>query len=343
MKKAVFFLLIIPVLFWGCSTEVDLLADWKEVPVVYGLIDRSKPKQYVRIQRAFLGPGNALEIAQQRDSIFYSQQLNVLLEELDGSENVLNTWVMQPETIPFQEPGDFYSGPYAVYSANTPLGSITGETFRIRVQYTTDPAKNAESKTALVNDYSFTPVISNASTVQIIRFNSNSRVNVSWRRTNAAYYQVGLKFYYHESYLSGSDVNKVTPEWIFGSYATSEGDVSDINVAYDPNGFYQFLTQHIFEDPNIVSRSGDSISYTVYAGSEELYTYILVNAPSTSVVQDRPTYTNIENGLGIFASRNTIIKQGLKLTNQTLDTLSRGHITCRLKFKDRNGGVLGCQ
>jgi hypothetical protein len=35
----------------------------------------------------------------------------------------------------------------------------------------------------------------------------------------------------------------------------------------------------------------------------ELNTYMQVSSPSTSVNQDKPSYTNIENGLGIFSSR----------------------------------------
>ncbi|MGL5892676.1 MAG: hypothetical protein ACRC3B_22475, partial [Bacteroidia bacterium] len=89
---------------------------------------------------------------------------------------------------------------------------------------------------------------------------------------------------------------------------------------------------------------------TVYAAGEDLYTFMRVNSPSTSIVQERPTFTNImtndpetPTAIGIFSARTRITKRNIQLTQLTQDTLSRGYISCGLKFKDRNGAVLGCQ
>ncbi|MBK8876748.1 MAG: hypothetical protein IPN13_23830 [Bacteroidetes bacterium] len=42
-------------LFSACDNDIDLLAPYKEIGVVYGLINPKDTVQYVRIQRAFLG------------------------------------------------------------------------------------------------------------------------------------------------------------------------------------------------------------------------------------------------------------------------------------------------
>jgi hypothetical protein len=49
----------------------------------------------------------------------------------------------------------------------------------------------------------------------------------------------------------------------------------------------------------------------VTGGSEELYNYMVVNAPSSSLAQSKPTYTNLtvnnnKKVIGIFSSRQTL-------------------------------------
>ena len=39
-------------------------------------------------------------------------------------------------------------------------------------------------------------------------------------------------------------------------------------------------------------------------GTANLDTYIAINRPITSIVQERPEFTNIINGIGLFTARN---------------------------------------
>ena len=50
-------------MFNACNTDVDLYSDYKDITVVYGLLDPGKDTNYVKINKAFLGPGNAFDIA----------------------------------------------------------------------------------------------------------------------------------------------------------------------------------------------------------------------------------------------------------------------------------------
>jgi len=52
-------------------------------------------------------------------------------------------------------------------------------------------------------------------------------------------------------------------------------------------------------------------------GTQELQTYINVNQPYSSIVQERPSYSNINNGIGLFSSRFTYLVEGIGLTNGT--------------------------
>jgi hypothetical protein len=71
----------------------------------------------------------------------------------------------------------------------------------------------------------------------------------------------------------------------------------------------------------IIKRTGSFIEIIISAADKDFALYLEVNEPSTSIVQDKPQYSNIENGLGIFSSRSN--KSTLKMINsESIDDLN---------------------
>jgi hypothetical protein len=63
-------------------------------------------------------------------------------------------------------------------------------------------------------------------------------------------------------------------------------------------------------------------------GNEDLKSYIDVNSPSTGLVQERPIYSNVSNGIGLFASRGTGWKKSLPIvTGGQNETPNQGTLT----------------
>ena len=89
IKKTVFVLSLFLV-FASCSTDVDLYADYKDVPVVYGLIDAAADTNYIKITKAFCSdndhPINANDIALIYDSSNYSYKLDAFFMELKSTQ-----------------------------------------------------------------------------------------------------------------------------------------------------------------------------------------------------------------------------------------------------------------
>ena len=55
-------------------------------------------------------------------------------------------------------------------------------------------------------------------------------------------------------------------------------------------------------------------------GTDDLQTYINVNKPFSGIVQERPVFSTIENGVGLFSSRFTYDDiKGIELTNSTIN------------------------
>src|ERR1044072_3856815 len=86
LQKSIWISALAAVLFNSCSTDIDLLENYKPITVVYGLLDVHDNVQYIKINKAFLGEGNALVMAQQSDSINYKPgELTVQLQQLNPS------------------------------------------------------------------------------------------------------------------------------------------------------------------------------------------------------------------------------------------------------------------
>ena len=66
--------------------------------------------------------------------------------------------------------------------------------------------------------------------------------------------------------------------------------------------FYMFMGSHIAVDP-AVSRALRDCDFIFTVGSEDLNTYIEVNEPSMTIIQNKPTFSDIINGIGLFTSR----------------------------------------
>ena len=77
--------------------------------------------------------------------------------------------------------------------------------------------------------------------------------------------------------------------------------------------------------PHLSHRELQKINMEILVAGDELSTYMEVNSPSTTVNQDKPNYTNIVNGTGIFSSREKVFwsqSQSETLGNISPNTIS---------------------
>ena len=89
-------LFITTIFLWSCETEFEVNAPWKDVSIVYGLLEANKDTQYVKIYRAFLGEKDALMMASHPDSIYYNtDEISLLINEYTASGNLNNTIVLK--------------------------------------------------------------------------------------------------------------------------------------------------------------------------------------------------------------------------------------------------------
>ncbi|MBA3706904.1 MAG: hypothetical protein H0W84_13695, partial [Bacteroidetes bacterium] len=150
MKKIIIYSLIAATfLLSACSTDLAVIGNYKETMVVYGLLDQSKTTQYIKINKAFLGEGNAFQYAQVKDSVQFAKSLNVVLKRIKNGVE-LASYNLVPDNIPQKNLGVFYSADQsnAIYSTNTAL--FADSEYQLVIK-NSETGTTVSSQTSLVN------------------------------------------------------------------------------------------------------------------------------------------------------------------------------------------------
>lgn len=335
MKKSVGILALLLALgFTACNNEVDLTGDYEDTPIVYCLLNPDDSAHYIRIQKAFLVNGNVLETAQIPDSLKYDPaDLDVEIQPLDAnSGNPIGspiTFQYQPGMV--QDTGTFATNGAMIYSSTASLTDLR----RYRLQITnTKLNKVITSETGLVYSTSTNFFLNpNAGTI-IFNPTSGNGYTIRWRPAiNGFVYQPEIVFRWTEVDLTTGTQTPDSIVWTLTSKSlTSDQAPTEMDFNLAQNSFYRFLGENLEPKPTNIKRVIGTLSFKIYVGTEELNTYIEVNQPSIGLIQEKPVYTNINNGLGLFAGRRTFVKPNMPLAEASKDTLINSSFTENLNF-----------
>lgn len=332
MKKIQLFLSMTVLLafFTSCTTDVELYSDYKDIPVIYGLLDASQDTNFIRIDRAFSGnndnPINANEVALIADSCNYPGKLKAYIVEYKyGYGNTLeptgDTVELDTITIHDKEMGVFYSPNQKAYFTDNmtidhrPLFANNNPNAKFKYKlfvFKGDEVVTAETGLVggdnfkiLTSQLSFTPVESDM--VKKITFTPAD---------NAVFYDMKYYFTYYEKHDNEPETKKQVS---FSFDATSIEDLgyedNYFYFVYDENELFNLLETAIGADtvydelhPRVRRYFDDKpIRITLAAGGDELYNYIKINSQS-GYSQTVPDYTNIKGGFGVFSSRINLTK-----------------------------------
>jgi hypothetical protein len=184
------------------------------------------------------------------------------------------------------------------------------------------------------------------------------RDNVSIRWTpidNAEIYDLALRFYYTENVYSDNALTQLvssTEKFIDWKIGTFNADAIDLNSGYynltfNAEPFFSYLGTNLTTDTHIRREVGTydgnktrAFELRMGLANDELKTFINVNNPVTGIIQERPGYTNVVGGLGLFASRASayVLNIPLESGNGTsnINALMNGIYTADLNFCDPN-------
>ena len=340
MKKSIGFLLISTVLgLFSCKNDIDLTGEYKDTPIVYCLLNPAEATHYIRIQKAFLINGNVLETAKIPDSLRYDpSDLEVKIQAIDPNTGqpppivnpLHNPIIFQYQSGAVQDTGVFATEGLMIYKADKALNDLY--VYRLSIT-NTKLGKEVTAETPLVRGFTY-----KNPNAGVINFNSPNAggYTLKWgAATNGFVYQPEIILRWSEVDLStnaskaDSLVWTITPKEATAIEAATPGTEMNYNLAQ--NSFYRFAGDNVASKPNIKRVIGN-VRFKFYVGTEELNTYVNVNKPSIGLIQEKPVYTNITNGLGIFSARS-IFTRDMPLSEGAKDTLISGTYTKNLNFR----------
>ena len=107
MKKTVISFYSFLILLISCSTDFELNAPYKTIPIVYGLLDQSQDTQFVKINRSFLGYGNNVNYAAINDCTEFNNVIAVL-EEYNEFGSMIDQDTLRELMVGNLDQGIFY-------------------------------------------------------------------------------------------------------------------------------------------------------------------------------------------------------------------------------------------
>lgn len=322
---------------YSCSTKVDTIGLWKNIPVVYGVINNQDSVHYIRIERAYLPPNeSALDVAQNPDSLYFdTSDVTITMSYINQVGDTI-LWPTAFERVRLsdegitRDSGIFVNDPAYVYKliGRTSFDLLltikyrpTGELFYART----------ESVSGTLPDGSQIGLI-------LKPVDGGFPVPISWRTMDqegeevygafaidipsdggelgfAAIYDYALIFNYKEygvdgsgNAIPGSEIDKSikwTPVGNFIPTATAQ-----LEKVIRGEAFYQYLEANLSDVTGTnIRRCAGFITIHVDGASKSLRDYIDArrwNRGAIAGLYPAKPYSNISGGYGVFATSDRL-------------------------------------
>ena len=313
--KRVLLLLCLPLVayFASCSTDVNIYADYKEVPIIYGLLDANADTNFIKITRSFYVQGDPYESALNPDSSNYSGKLDARIVEYCNGDSV-REFILDTITIRDKSQGLFYAPLQKMYytTERLPMNSDTKNySYKLKVAL---PESTLTTKTKLVGDGYFD--------VQSLGVNfSKQYINAVPRHflfrpaINAAYYEIYFAFNFKEQRTPDGDSVLRTMRWYIGTYEDYDLSISTNNgfyvFYYWPRTFYEELEKFIGDDTvandSLKRFFGDyPVDVIITAGGDKLNQYVHASEALLEPGLGESDLSPMNGGYGVFSSRFTV-------------------------------------
>ena len=329
----------------SCKNDLDVLAPGEESVSVYGIINPNQSVQNIRINKVYLSDGDALAAGQNGETINYGPgELRVSLQRfINGSTTPTVTSVgtgtiaakkeiVLTETVVTTAGGNF-STQQRIWQTTDKLYNsgeykLTIKNINTGKEFTAQTIVVDSVRPNSVKPFIYHPtlypmhgnyVVTGSPVTQQVAYIDYSILTATQfikfkSIANAKLYSVVMRFHYIDSLIGGGTVNSYADYTFPNQKSSSINGGEDMEVSFSANDFYVVVGSDMQKksSANIKNRRSHYMEYIVMAGAETLNTFLQVNEPSNSIAQDKPYYTNINGGVGVFsASSRSIITHDL--------------------------------
>lgn len=343
----------------SCNEKLELNAPYKEIPSIYAVLDVASNTHIIRINKVFLGEGDANLMAQVADSINYPEgELKVSMRHSGGKMYSFKDSVLQTEPGAFNSTQRVYVNHETILTTGTYTLSVentrTKNVFTSVAKALSPP--NVMGYNPFVAPFYPAPIGSppNNPDFYIDYSNKATKYNIKFSPNlsdalGPKIYNLVMRLHYYDS-LGVSGKNYEYVDYAFNNqYLKDVETIGGIKFIY-----YEFKGQDIFsavglamskkKNPNFfVGRKMYKIQYFVYASTQEYLDYLEYSKPSFSISQTKPIYSNFSENkaIGIFTFRySTNIEKSI--ANSYISTFANDPSTCQYGFFEADLDLPGC-
>lgn len=317
------FIIITP-FFYSCEDEVDVFSGEPSVPIIYCLLNPFDSVQYVRIGRTYIVEKGTIGIPNSADSLFFPGEIEVSLERWN-EDIVEETILFEPYNEVSKDEGLFPSDLNKLFRTDR---KIFPNTKYVLYVYLKDRELILDAEAMMVGELNVIdpfPLPERRMTLSI-----DQDYVMRWDLAPEAWiYQAVVTFHYDE--IIGTDTIQKSFDWVQNvsqpDFLTREFITMRLNGAR----FYQEMNNSI-EQNSAVKRKAVDISITFYFGGVELRFYVESIKPSSSILQEKPSYSNFNYCEGVFSSLATKKIDGIELSNIFIDSIAGSKMTENLSF-----------
>ena len=316
----------------SCSKDFNSNASYKDVTIVYGIMNPDDHDHYIKIYKGFLTPDNAYEAAKEYDSLYYFDQIDVVVEEYVNDRLTVSYPLDTTTDIPRELEGDFSAPKQLLYHFSAELNPDA--TYKLVIT-NKETGRVVTAETDVIGNFFLRAPSDNTLQVGI---HSTQNVDVKFATPkHAKSYEVFQTFYYIERNRTTQEEVRKSIRRKLNSSVTRDG-LTEQSCSYVPANLLTVIANRVPEDPNLDRYiSVDSaLCFEVWVVNEPIYNYVANNTISGSVVLDRLAYTNLQCAddsrvAGVLGSRRCV-KGWHGITTASQNELVNGDLTRKLNF-----------
>lgn len=352
----------------SCDNDLDVFADYKDVTVIYGLLNPNETDHYVKITRLAQSTLPSGQASKNPANFEYgADEISVKLVEgtvnANGEFTAVDT-VSTLDRVPVinKEEGEFYTdGAFAYKASNVEL---TGKAYQVHVtKKDGSVAKGHTSMLDLGANEGFLAKVQSESNgeVRLARTSTDGEIVYDnqvidvFPPSNSNRIEVVAKVRYED--YNNNDILIRThfvelPLSTISNFKklTGSSQFRVERVKMNTEALFGNIISYVNEndsDPNICYRKIDTLVVELSIAGTDLATFMEVTKPSTGLQQDKPQWTNVTNGFGVVSSRSSYRKAYSldKTTTAVFSSLSNtaGTSLRFCDFRKVNSAPKGCQ
>lgn len=361
---------ILSIVLFACEEDFDLITEYKDQTVIYAFLEHKDPwnptqdTNFVVVNKAFLGEENVYDMAAVADSVNYPDydKITVYLQRIKNinpNSDTIGEKIYLDYTVHYKDSGAFSRENNVVFYTTESLMDYqdmnmypspnVNENYFYKITVLKPDQEEVYATTKMIRGlYEGRPLNlpSNNRWIDMASSIPNYTYKVEFESNmDARMYVFKIRTYYYEKrtdghiYLDYVDYNHpllITSDKI-------QESPEEMQISVNPSSYYSAFNRELSDTsgvvwriPKILSKTGLTETHTLMfsLGNQEMYIYNQVTQPSDGIVQEKPTYTNIKNGLGLFTSVWNYSRNNFQLRDRTIDSLAVGVVTKDLKFQN---------